>query len=128
MSTPAAAATAKPQEGTMARVAALLGADTKPTGAVAIIKLVTRAAASKEEAVAVLRTLAAGSDGQVGTSDDLLPAETVEVLAYLIQSGVAQDIVAVVAPVVRTFCPFPGILGAVGSLFSLLRRRAADAR
>lgn len=62
--------------------------------AVDVIVTVAKASNSNEEAIAALRKLAAGEDGIAGTSDDVVPASVVEVLAYLLDHGVASDIVA----------------------------------
>jgi hypothetical protein len=62
--------------------------------AVDVIVAVTKATASKQEAIEALRKLASGADGVAGTADDLIPESVVGVLAFLIENGVAADIVA----------------------------------
>lgn len=106
----------------VAKVTSLLAASST-TSAVSVIQLVTRATSSKEEAVAVLRQLAAGQDGVQGTSDDVIPAAVVEVLAYLIQSGVAEDIVAIVAPMFPCAPALRVLLKPLKALWSLLAGR-----
>jgi hypothetical protein len=71
-----------------------LGADAR---AVDVIVAVTKAASDKDEAVAALKRVAAGRDGIAGTRDDVLSPSCVRVLAFLIQSGVAADVVALVS-------------------------------
>lgn len=65
--------------------------------AVDIIVAVSKGAGgSKQDAVAALRQVASGRDGVAGTADDLIPQNVVDLLAFLIENGVAQDIVSLV--------------------------------
>lgn len=111
---------------TIDRVVSVLSASDAPTGAVGIIQAVARASATKEDAIAMLRLLAAGRDGLPGTPDDLLSPETVDILAYLIQRDVAAGIVDLVAPALARGggCPFLCVVRVVGGLISRLRCRS----
>ena len=102
----------------MAKIVTALSGNSAPTSVVAIIKLVTRATSSKAEALAALHRLAAGPDGVSGTSDDIIPQEAVSALTFLVNSGVAEDIVALVAPLF----PFSHVLRIVGRLWTKLVR------
>ena len=62
--------------------------------AVDIILDVAKATNSKEDAIAALRALANGEDGVPGTADDVIPQHVVDVIAFLIENGVAADIIA----------------------------------
>jgi hypothetical protein len=81
--------------------------------AVDLIVAVTKATGSKAEAIEALRKLASGRDGVAGTADDLIPENVVAVLAFLIDNGVAADIVGLVT-------------GGPTGAFGVLARRAGQ--
>lgn len=62
--------------------------------AVGIIRAAAAVGASWDSVEAVVRELAKGADGVAGTADDLIPAQTVELLALLLHSGVVRDLAA----------------------------------
>ncbi len=76
--------------------------------AVDIILDVAKATNSKQDALDALRKLANGQDGVPGTADDVIPQHVVTVIAYLVEHGVATDILAL-----ATGAPPVGLLGGV---------------
>jgi hypothetical protein len=69
------------------------------TSAVAILKeayeLAKKEPNPTEAVETTLRRLAAGRDGHSGTTDDLLPKETVDHLVVLLKTGMAAEFVEV---------------------------------
>lgn len=65
--------------------------------AVDVVVAISKATNSKEDAIAALKTLASGRDGVAGTADDVIPPAVVAVLTFLIENGVAEDILGLVA-------------------------------
>lgn len=59
-----------------------------------ILKTAAAVGASWEVAEEALVELAKGADGLAGTSDDLIPEHTVEVIKFLLRNGVVHDIVS----------------------------------
>ncbi len=76
------------------RTTAATAANKLNKSAVDIILDVAKATNSKEDAIAALRALANGEDGVPGTADDVIPQHVVDVIAFLIENGVAADIIA----------------------------------
>lgn len=58
-----------------------------------ILRTAASVGASWEIAEEVLVEIAKGADGVSGTADDLIPAQTLEVIRFLLNNGVVRDIV-----------------------------------
>jgi hypothetical protein len=64
---------------------------------------IARKKATPQSAIDSLKKIAAGQDATLGTSDDTLDAHTLEMLTWLIETGVAQRIVDLVLARVTGF-------------------------
>ena len=73
----------------------------------ASIMAIVKDASKTSDPVQVLTMIAAGPDGVLGTSDDIIPPETIAKLRTLVDSDIAKDIVS--------YIETSGILGTVKS-------------
>ncbi len=64
-----------------------------PENAIEVIRLVCQHAPSYEDALTILDRIAAGADGVVGTSDDVMSQETLECLKLMMKQKIVQELV-----------------------------------
>lgn len=73
----------------------------------------------------VLKTIAAGRDGIVGTDDDVIDAKTLAQLQYMLENNIVQDLVSVFQDVAAGKVNVGKVTKVAGSIFSCLTKPKA---